>query len=98
MNFSDKDIAPIIDDLVNCSLKGFDYQYDNLAIADKWMEILGDKGPGTEYKFDLSEVEVIVKRNYKDMQLNQYVKVGQKFKVKRDRALLLCLQGLVDIC
>lgn len=97
-NFTDKDVAPIIDDLVNCSLKGFDYQYDNLAVADKWMEILGAKGPGSEYKFDLSEVEVIVKRNYKDMQLNQYVKIGQKFKVKRDRALFLCLQGLVDIC
>lgn len=74
----------------------FDYKYDNGSIVDKWLQVLGDKKPENNYRFDNSDVELIVKKNYKDVQLGRFMKIGQSMTVPRDRAIYLLLEGLVD--
>jgi len=74
----------------------FTYQHDNASIIKQWREILGDTMPEMNYQ-PKKEVEVIVTVQYKDMQRDELMKIGDRFTVNMRRALELQGLGFVRI-
>lgn len=64
----------------------FKFKYDNEAIKQQWVEVLGHTTPRHDY--DPGEfVEVHIKDEFYDIELQEYTKKGQKRVVTRQRAL-----------
>lgn len=64
----------------------FKFSYDNEAIRQQWIELLGHSKPKHDY--DPGEfVQVYIKDEFFDIELNEYTKPGQKRVVTRQRAL-----------
>jgi len=63
----------------------FTFNYDNEAIKQQWIEILGHSTPLHDYDPDaLVQVEVL--KGYDDMVLNQRMNVGKKMMMTKERA------------
>ena len=63
----------------------FGFAYDNNAIREEWREILGNKPPRHDYRPD-ELVEVLIKQEFLDVELNEYTKPGQRRMVTKERA------------
>lgn len=63
----------------------FIYGYDNEAIRQQWIKILGDKPPKHDYEPD-QLVEVLIKQEFYDIELNENTKKGQRRMVTKERA------------
>lgn len=64
----------------------FKFSYDNEAIRQQWIELLGHSKPKHDY--DPGEfVQVYIKDEFYDIELNEYTKPGQKRVVTKQRAL-----------
>jgi hypothetical protein len=74
----------------------FTYWHDNERIINQWRDILGDTTPKLNYQ-PKKEVEVIVTVQYRDMQRDEMMKIGDKFTVNMRRALQLQGLGFVRI-
>ena len=72
----------------------FDYKHDNAEIVKQWRKLLGNSKPKSDYK-PIKEVTVEVIREYRDMQLNELMKVKTRCKMKFIRALELQNLGFV---
>jgi hypothetical protein len=72
----------------------FDYKHDNAEIVKQWRKLLGNSKPKGDYK-PKKEVTVEVIREYRDMQLNELMKVKTRCKMKFIRALELQNLGFV---
>lgn len=64
----------------------FEFKYDNEAIRQQWIEILGHTTPRHDYKPD-ELVEVLIKQEFYDIELNTYTRPGEKRMVTKDRAI-----------
>lgn len=64
----------------------FTFNYDNEAIKEQWIDILGNTTPLHDYDPDeLVEIEVL--KSYDDMTLNQRMNVGKRLTMTKQRAL-----------
>ena len=74
----------------------FTYKHDNDGIIKQWRELLGNTKPKLNYQ-PKKEVEVIVTREYRDLQRDELMKIGTKFIAKMARAFKLQGLGFVKI-
>ena len=74
----------------------FNYTYDNESLIKQWRELLGDTKPTRKYK-PKREVEVTVLIEYRDILLDEVLKIGEKRTMKFGRALELQEKGFVRI-
>jgi hypothetical protein len=74
----------------------FEYLHDNEGIVGEWRGILGNTRPKGGYK-PKKEVEVIVTKEYKDLQRGELMKIGTHFITKLARAYELQGLGFVKI-
>lgn len=74
----------------------FEYLHDNEGIVAEWRGILGNTRPKGGYK-PKKEVEVIVTKEYKDLQRGELMKIGTHFITKLVRAYELQGLGFVKI-
>ena len=75
----------------------FEYEYDNEPIIKQWRELLGNKKPKGDYvvyKQDVHFARVI--RSYRDMELNQDMRIGDVVDMRADRINYLISLGLVE--
>lgn len=63
----------------------FIYGYDNEGIRQQWIRILGSRPPRHDYKPE-ELVEVLIKQEFLDVELNEYTKPGQRRMVTKERA------------
>lgn len=74
----------------------FEYEYDNDKIVKTWKNLLGRKKPKRNYKpRDMAMVEVT--RDYRDLQLERYMKPHDVMRVTKERAQELQDKGLVKV-
>lgn len=74
----------------------FEYYHDNAGIVKQWKKILGNSKPKHDYK-PKKEVTVEVLMQYKDIQRDEMMMPGIRFKCKYARALDLQGIGFVRI-
>jgi hypothetical protein len=74
----------------------FDYEYDNNTIIQQWRDLLGKKKPTHKYN-PSSRVIVEILMDYRDIQLNRYMKPHELHRMTSDRAKELQDKGLVKI-
>ena len=74
----------------------FSYNHDNRAIVNEWRKLLGDSKPKGDYK-PMESVNVVVTREYRDMQLNETLQRGDTRTMPYERALELVSKGFVRI-
>lgn len=74
----------------------FKYKHDNTAIVKQWRKLLGDSTPKGDYKPQRS-VWVVVRREYRDLQLNEVLSVKDKRIMPLGRALELQDKGFVEV-
>lgn len=74
----------------------FNYTYDNESLIKQWRELLGDTKPTRKYK-PKREVEVTVLIEYRDILLDEVLKIGERRTMKFGRALELQEKGFVRI-
>ena len=67
------------------NIPSFRYKYDNEGIRQQWIRILGSRPPRHDYKPE-DLVEVLIKQEFLDMELNEYTKPGQRRMVTKERA------------
>ena len=75
----------------------FEFEYDNEPIIKQWRELLGNKKPKGDYvvyKQDVHFARVI--RSYRDMELNQDMRIGDVVDMRADRINYLISLGLVE--
>lgn len=78
------------------SVPKFNYEHDNEGIIKQWRELLGDTKPTGNYK-PKPEVNVEVIVQYRDLQLDETLKIGTRRVMKFPRALELQGLGFVRI-
>ena len=74
----------------------FKYKHDNEQIIQQWRKLLGDSKPKRNYKPKKS-VQVLVVKEYRDMQREELMKPGTRCEMKYARALDLQGCGFVRI-
>ena len=74
----------------------FKYKHDNEQIIQQWRKLLGDSKPARNYKPKKS-VQVLVVKEYRDMQREELMKPGTRCEMKYARALDLQGCGFVRI-
>lgn len=74
----------------------FEYEHDNAGIIKQWRKLLGDTKPKGNYK-PKKEAELLVIREYRDLQRDQVMKVNDRFVAPYGRALELQNLGFVRI-
>lgn len=74
----------------------FEYHHDNEEIVAEWRGILGNTRPKGGYK-PKKEAELLVIREYKDLQRDQVMKINDRFVTPYGRALELQNLGFVRI-
>lgn len=68
----------------------------NDELVKKWRKVLGNSKPTNQYRPDTEFVEVVVVENYGDLELNRNMVVGERVKMRSERALMLMNRGLVE--
>ena len=66
-------------------IPSFGFKYDNEGIRQQWIRILGSRPPRHDYKPE-ELVEVLIKQEFLDVELNEYTKPGQRRMVTKERA------------
>ena len=74
----------------------FEYKHDNASIIKQWRKLLGDSTPKRDYK-PKKEIMVEVTVEYRDLQLDETLKIGDRRKMKYMRALELVSKGFVRL-
>lgn len=74
----------------------FEYEHDNAEIIKQWRKLLGETKPKGNYK-PKKEAELLVIREYRDLQRDQVMKVNDRFVAPYGRALELQNLGFVRI-
>lgn len=67
------------------NIPSFGFKYDNEGIRQQWISILGSRPPRHDYKPE-ELVEILIKQEFLDVQLNEYTKPGQRRIVTKKRA------------
>lgn len=70
------------------SIPQFKFTYDNDKIRKQWIEVLGHTTPRHDYKPE-EMVEILIKQEFFDMELNEYTKPRQKRLVTKERAMTM---------
>ena len=68
----------------------------NADIVKKWRKVLGKSQPTNHYHPDTEFVEVVVVENYGDLELNRNMNVGERVKMRAERAIMLMNRGVVE--
>lgn len=68
------------------NIPSFIYKYDNEQIRQQWIELLGSRPPRHDYKPE-ELVEIKIKQEFLDIELNEYTKPGQRRMVTKQRAM-----------
>ena len=68
----------------------------NADIVKKWRKVLGKSQPTNQYHPDSEFVEVVVVENYGDLELNRNMNVGERVKMRAERAIMLMNRGVVE--
>ncbi len=68
----------------------------NADIVKKWRKVLGKTQPTNQYHPDTEFVEVVVVENYGDLELNRNMNVGERVKMRAERAIMLMNRGVVE--
>lgn len=74
----------------------FNFTYDNESIVKQWRDLLGHTTPTRSYQ-PKKTVDVVVKIEYRDLQLDEVLKIGEKRTMRYARALELQEKGFVRI-
>lgn len=74
----------------------FEYEHDNPGIIKQWRKLLGNTKPKGNYK-PKKEAELLVVREYRDLQRDQVMKINDRFVAPYGRALELQNLGFVKI-
>lgn len=87
------DMSEIPVEAIYKGLKKFKYSWDNEAIKQKWIELLGKSEPKGDYQRQGALVKVQVIEEYGDLVLGRNVHVGEEITMPRDRARIIVLSG-----
>lgn len=73
------------------------FKWDNEAIKNKWVKLLGKSKPTGEYLKQGNYVQLEILENYFDLELNRELKVGDVVTMRKARALLIigCGKGII---
>ena len=74
----------------------FTYKHNNAKIVKQWRKLLGDSTPKGDYK-PAEKIAVCVSREYRDIQLDELLHIGDVRVMSYDRALELLNKGFVRI-
>ena len=77
------DMVDVPIDRIYESRLSFTYNFDNDEIVRDWINILGDTIPVGGY---VPPTEILVTKDYKDLQLNRKVEAGERLLVTKERA------------
>lgn len=72
----------------------FKYKNDNASIIAQWRSIFGDMKPTGIHEDD---IEVVVMKNYQDVELDRLLTKGSRLKMRYRRAVELENKGLIEI-
>ena len=67
----------------------------NAELIKKWRELLGNTTPTHSYDPGDGFIEVVALQNYNDLELQRYIPIGTKLKMRKERALALISANLV---
>ena len=67
----------------------------NNEIISEWRKILGNTKPTHSYTPGDSFIDVVALQNYNDLELQRYIPIGTKLKMRKERALALISANLV---
>lgn len=68
----------------------------NKDIVKAWKKHLGNTKPKNAYSPDTEFIDVVVVRDYGDIELNRNMVAGEKVKMRRERAIMLMNRGVVE--
>jgi len=68
----------------------------NDELVKQWRKLLGDTTPEHTYKMDEEFIDVMVTRDYGDIELGREMAAGDIVKMRRDRAIMLINRGFVE--
>lgn len=91
-NIKDADVTKYYEQIP----ESFEKPNRNDEIVKKWRKVLGNSKPTNQYRPDTEFVEVVVVENYGDLELNRNMVVGERVKMRSERALMLMNRGLVE--
>ena len=67
----------------------------NAELIKQWRELLGNTTPTHSYDPGDGFIEVVALQNYNDLELQRYIPIGTKLKMRKERALALISANLV---
>ena len=86
----DMNVTYDVEKIQNNRLKGFDYEYNNGELVEKWRSVLGNTTPTHNYNpIIYPDVRVKVLVEYVDILLNKLLKPNEELTMAKDRALYL---------
>lgn len=80
MDLSEYDVTELLD------IPSFSYTYNNGLIVSKWKKLLGNTKPTHSYKPEPTRIVEIIQQ-YRDIELNRTLSVGEVVTMSVDRAL-----------
>lgn len=67
----------------------------NAELIEQWRKLLGNTTPTHSYDPGDGFIEVVALQNYNDLELQRYIPIGTKLKMRKERALALISANLV---
>ena len=67
----------------------------NTELVKQWRKLLGNTTPTHSYDPGDGFIEVVALQNYNDLELQRYIPIGTKLKMRKERALALISANLV---
>lgn len=67
----------------------------NTELIEQWRKLLGNTTPTHSYDPGDGFIEVVALQNYNDLELQRYIPIGTKLKMRKERALALISANLV---
>lgn len=67
----------------------------NDEIVKQWRSVLGNTKPKGDYLPDLDFLDVVIVEEYNDLELGRALRVGERVRMRKERAIMLINRGLV---
>ena len=67
----------------------------NDEIIKQWRSVLGNTKPKGDYLPDFDFLDVVIVEEYNDLELGRALRVGERVRMRKERAIMLINRGLV---
>ena len=67
----------------------------NDEIIKQWRNVLGNTKPKGDYLPDLDFLDVVIIEEYNDLELGRALRIGERVRMRKERAIMLINRGLV---